>query len=85
VSTVTFHDLTWVDAYQRNVPAMISAHGGRYLFKPCRPVMRQDGEIQAIIEFPSAEAARVMLASEAYRPYAEARRKGASTRIQLLC
>lgn len=88
VVTVTCHDLAWVDTYQRDVPALISAHGGRYLCKPCRPEVLegegQGGEILAIIEFPSAEAARAMLASEAYRPYAEARRKGATTRIQLL-
>jgi uncharacterized protein (DUF1330 family) len=41
-------------------------------------------EILAIIEFPSAMAARALLASEAYRPYAEARRKGATTRTQLM-
>lgn len=88
VVTVTCHDLAWVDAYRRNVPALIGAHGGRYLCKPRRPeVLEGEGsgeEILAIIEFPSAEAARALLASEAYRPYAEARRKGATTRIQLL-
>ena len=88
VVTVTCHDLAWATAYQQNVPALISSHGGRYLCTPRRPEVlegdAEDGEILAIIEFPSAESARTLLASEAYRPYAEARRKGATTRIQLL-
>lgn len=88
VVTVTCHDLTWAAAYQQNVPALISAHGGRYLCKPRLPEVLEgeavDGEILTIIEFPSAEAARALLASEAYRPYAEARRQGSATKIQLL-
>lgn len=88
VVTVSYHDKAWIEAYRRDVPAMIEAHGGRYLAKALNPE-RLEGEgpepdTIAIVEFPDADAARAMLASDEYKPYADARRQGATTSIYLL-
>lgn len=79
---------SWVEAYSRDVPALIESHGGRYLARSTRAELLE-GEpkpafITAILEFPTGAAAKAFLTSEAYRPYAEARRAGASTRMLVL-
>ncbi|MFN3727653.1 MAG: DUF1330 domain-containing protein [Allosphingosinicella sp.] len=88
VVAVTYRNKGWTDAYRRDVPALVAAYGGRYLAKSLDPE-RLEGEgdkpdTLAILEFPTAEAARTMLASPEYRPYAEARTQGAQTTIFLL-
>ncbi|MGK2908240.1 MAG: DUF1330 domain-containing protein [Sphingobium sp.] len=88
VVDVRYADLGWTEAYRRDVPPMIAAFGGHYLALARSPE-RLEGEgdspdTLAIVEFPTADAARALLASPAYRPYAEARQAGATTRIYLL-
>lgn len=88
VVDVRYADLGWTEAYRRDVPAMIAAHGGRYLALSRSPE-RLEGEGEgpdtlAIVEFPTADAARALLASADYRPYADARQAGARTQIYLL-
>lgn len=88
VVTVTYHDKAWIEAYRRDVPALIEAHGGRYLAKALNPERLEGDDPEphtiAILEFPDSDAARAMLASDAYKPYADARREGARTTIYLI-
>lgn len=85
---VTYEDEEWTAAYRRDVQALIAAYGGRYMAKSLI-VERLEGEgvpphTIAILEFPTAAAARAMLSSPEYQPYAEARRAGAKTIIYLI-
>ena len=88
VVSVSYHDKAWIEAYRRDVPALIEAHGGRYLAKSLNPEQLEGSEAAphtlAILEFPDADSARAMLSSDAYRPYAEARREGAETSMYLI-
>lgn len=81
-------DIGWTAAYRRDVPGMIARRGARYLSKVQSPEWiegdRPAAQTMAILEFPSAEEARAFLASDEYRPHAEARRAGARTQIFLL-
>ena len=82
---VTYKDHQWTEAYRRDVPQIIDAHGGRYLAKsPVAELIEGDGPVPqtvALLEFPTIEAAKTMLACPEYRPYADARKIGARTRI----
>ena len=88
VVAVNYRDTTWTEAYRRDVPALIAEHGGRYLAKSLNPERLEGGgdapQTLAILEFPDADAARALMASDAYRPYAEARQRNAETTIFLL-
>jgi len=87
IVAVRYSDTAWIEAYRRDVPAMVAAHGGRYLAKGAPERLEGGAESPdtlAILEFPDAESARALLASEAYRPYAEDRQRGAETSIYLL-
>lgn len=85
VVEVTYRDHGWIEAYRRDVPALIAAYGGRYLAKSLSPqLLEGDGpapDTLAVLEFPSLEAARAMLSSPDYRPYLEERQAGATTRM----
>jgi uncharacterized protein (DUF1330 family) len=88
VVAVTYHDPAWTEAYRRDVPAMVAAHGGRYLAKAPNPErLEGDGDppdLLAILEFPDAAAARALLASPEYQPHAAARQAGATTSMFLI-
>lgn len=88
VVDVRYSDLGWTEAYRRDVPAMITAWGGRYLAKSLSPE-RLEGEGEgpdtlAILEFPSAEVVRAFMSSPEYAPYAKARKAGARTTMYML-
>lgn len=85
---VVYKNQHWTETYRRDVPALVTAHGGRYLAKAFRPE-RLEGRGQtpdtlAILEFPTEAAARAMLSAPEYQPYAEARRLGAETSMFIL-
>ncbi len=88
VVEVVYRDRGWIEAYRQNVPQMIAARGGRYLARAADPALLEgDGPTPntlAVIEFPTADAARDLLAAPEYQPYLEARQAGAATRIFLI-
>jgi uncharacterized protein (DUF1330 family) len=88
VVEVRYDDSEWTAAYRRDVPPMLERAGARYVAKSLTPERLEGDEAApdtlAVVEFPSAEAARAFLASPEYQPYGEARRAGARTRIYLI-
>jgi len=88
VVELRYEEMGWTAAYRRDVPPMLARAGARYIAKSLAPErLEGDGpppDTLAVIEFPSAEAARAFLASPEYRPYGEARQAGARTRIYLI-
>ena len=88
VVEISYDDKGWTEAYRRDVPGLMDRIGAHYLAKTLT-VERIEGhgpdpDTVAVVEFPSAEAARAFLASPEYRPYAEARRAGSRSRMYLL-
>lgn len=80
-----YTDASWVEAYSREVPPLIAAHGGRYLVRSTRAEHiegdRPPSFITAILEFPTLAAVKAFLDSEEYGPYRDARRAAATTRM----
>ena len=74
-------DLVTYEEYRRQVPAMIAAHGGRYLVRG-GAVRALEGEPpsarQVILEFPSMDALMAFYDSPGYAPM-KALRQRAST------
>lgn len=64
---------------------MIAEYGGRYVAKSLKPLLLEgEGtapDTLAVLEFPTLDAARAMLASPAYQPYLRGRQSGATTRM----
>jgi uncharacterized protein (DUF1330 family) len=81
VAEMDIRDPAWIGDYVANVTAMVERRGGRYLSRTAR-IEKVEGERPApqvivLIEWPSNEAADEFYASEEYRPYREARGRGA--------
>ncbi len=85
---VCYDDLGWTTAYRRDVPALMAAVGADYVAKSLSPERIEgdgpDPDTMAVVEFPSAEAARAFLASPEYAPYRTARQAGSRTRMYLI-
>lgn len=79
---------TWVADYVREVSGQIAAHGGRYLSRTNKIEMLEGEGAQpaviGLIEFPSKADAEAFYHSPEYRPFREARAKGASSRLLLI-
>lgn len=59
------------EEYRRQVPAMIAAHGGRYLVRGGTVEPLEGGQArqrQVILEFPSMEQLKAFYDSPAYQP-----------------
>jgi uncharacterized protein (DUF1330 family) len=65
VVEVDCQDLEWTANYRKHVPAIMAAHGGRYLAKPAMPEMlegdRKLPQFVALIEFPTLADARFLI------------------------
>jgi uncharacterized protein (DUF1330 family) len=89
--TVAEMDVTdpgWIAEYVANVTGMVERRGGRYLSRSVR-IEKIEGERPApqaivLIEWPSKEVAEEFYDSEEYRPYREARGRGARNEFLLV-
>jgi uncharacterized protein (DUF1330 family) len=81
VAELDVTDRGWVAEYVANVTEMVERHGGRYLARtPNVEVLegeRTPPHVFLIVEWPSKALADGFYDSEEYRPYREARRRGA--------
>ena len=85
LAEMSITDPSWVDSYVANVTGMVEQYGGRYLARTDK-IERLEGDrpcpqIIVIVEWPSREAADHFYKSDDYRPYREARMKGAQNQF----
>lgn len=88
VAEIEVVDPAWVRGYIDEVTPIVERRGGRYLARTQR-VERIEGERAlpqtfVIIEWPSKEAAEAFYDSDEYRPYRDARRRGARNEFLLV-
>ena len=86
---VTAHDLDWVAEYIENVPAIVRAHGGKYIAVSRgvpNAIERVEGAASipdgiVVFEFPSTDAIDGFLKSPDYSPYRMARAAATESNI----
>jgi len=88
VAELDVTDPAWVREYVANVTPIVEARGGRYLARTAT-IRQIEGErtppqVFLLIEWPTQEDADAFYDSDEYRPYREARRKGARNEFFLV-
>ena len=81
VANLTIGDLERFREYQKGVPDVIARHGGRYLVRGGKVVVKEgdpEADRVVIVEFPSLEAFERFYASEDYARLLELRLASAS-------
>lgn len=88
VADIKVTDPAWIPDYAQHVHDLVHKHGGRYLSRSGNLVTLEGkpsgAGLKALIEFPTAAAANAFVRDPHYAPYAEARRKGSESRLQLV-
>lgn len=78
----------WVPAYATSVHELVHKHGGKYLARSGNVKTLEgnplDTTLIALMEFPSAEAAKAFTTDPKYAPLAAARKDGSESRFQLI-
>ena len=78
----------WVPDYAASVHNLVHKHGGKYLARSGNVKTLEgkplDTTLIALMEFPSAEAAKAFTADPQYAPFAAARQHGSDSRFQLI-
>jgi uncharacterized protein (DUF1330 family) len=81
------HDPALFDQYRAQVPAIIAAHGGRYIIRGA-PLEHVEGKLPVkrlvVLEFPSVEAARGFYDSPEYQPVKKLRTDSATSDIAIV-
>ena len=81
---VEVNDAAAYEAYRSHAPALIAAHGGRYLVRG-GAVERLEGQWQphrmALLEFPSLDALRAFYADPAYQGLKALRVRAATSQV----
>ncbi len=87
IVNITVRDRAAFEAYRERAPAVIAAHGGRYLVRG-GPVEVMEGEPGldrvVVLEFPSMAAARGFCHSADYAPLIALRRAASIAHIALV-
>ncbi len=77
LAMIKAHDLSWVDEYRANVPAIVHKHGGEYLaVSEC--IKRYEGggpdpDGIVLFTFPSMDAVDAFISDADYAPFRAAR------------
>jgi len=78
----------WIPDYAASVHELVHKHGGRYLARSGNVNTLEgkplDTTLIALMEFPSADAARSFVTDPKYAPHVAARRKGSDSRFQMI-
>lgn len=83
-ATGVIHDAASYETYRAQVPAIIAAHGGRYLVRGgATEVLEGGGEAsrQVILEFPDMAALKAFYDAPEYAPLKRLRQAAATMRI----
>ena len=86
IAHIEIHDEKAYEDYRRRVPAIIAAHGGRYLVRAGKCEVLEGHwrpHRGVVIEFPSMDAAHRFLSSPEYRPLRAIRERAARTDLLL--
>jgi uncharacterized protein (DUF1330 family) len=88
IADVKVTDGKWVPSYAEAVHGLVHRHGGKYLARSGNVKTIEgkplDTTLIALLEFPTADAARAFTSDPDYAPYAAARRHGSESRLQLI-
>lgn len=87
VVNLDVHDPELFEKYRAQAPAIIAAHGGRYIIRGARPD-HVEGKLPlkrlVVLEFPSVEAARGFYDSPEYQPVKKLRTDSAKSDIAII-
>jgi uncharacterized protein (DUF1330 family) len=88
IADIKVNDDTWVPAYSTSVHALVAKHGGKYLSRSGNVTTLEgqplDTTLIALMEFPTAAAAKAFVSDPDYAPFAAARQSGSESRFQLI-
>ena len=88
IADIKVTDGKWIPDYAASVHEIVHKHGGKYLARSGNLITLEgkplDSSLIALIEFPSAAAVKAFANDPAYAPFADARRRGSESRLQLI-
>lgn len=88
IADVKVTDDKWVPAYATSVHELVHKHGGKYLARSGNVTTLEgkplDTTLIALMEFPSADAAKAFTTDPDYAPFSAARQHGSESRFQLI-
>jgi uncharacterized protein (DUF1330 family) len=88
IASVKITDDSWVPDYAAKVHEIAAKHGGEYLARSGNITNLEgaplDTTLIAIIRFPSLDAAKAFASDPEYAPFAEARRGGSVSQIDVI-
>jgi uncharacterized protein (DUF1330 family) len=88
IADVEVTDEAWIPEYAQKVHDIVHKHGGKYLARSAN-IEVLEGEplpttLIALLEFPSAEAAKAFATDPDYAPFGTARQNGSNSRFQMI-
>jgi uncharacterized protein (DUF1330 family) len=88
IADVKVTDDKWVPSYAKSVHELVHKHGGKYLARSGNVQALEgkplDTTLIALIAFPSAQAVKAFTSDPSYAPFADARKQGSESRLQLI-
>ena len=88
IADIKVTDGKWIPDYAASVHEIVHKHGGKYLSRSGNVTTLEgkplDTTLIALIEFPSAAAVKAFAGDPDYAPFADARRRGSDSRLQVI-
>ncbi len=88
IADVQVTDEAWIPDYAAKVHDIVHKHGGKYLARSANLTTLEGEPLEttliALLEFPSAEAARAFASDPDYAPFAAARQAGSDSRFRMI-
>jgi uncharacterized protein (DUF1330 family) len=87
IADIDVTDAAGFDEYRRQVPAIIAAHGGRYLARGGASEVLEGSwhpKRTVIIEFPSLDAFKAFWMAPDYQPLRELRERSATSNLVVI-
>lgn len=79
---------SWTQEYTEKVTQLVESFGGKYIVRTSNVEVIEGGveapQVLVVIEFPSKDVFEEFYHSEAYKPYLEARKAGATGQFYLV-